>query len=161
MLKTHCLGRKRNRHINYIIQALVIDFLPELENLHDRQLVNLEGPDLEVACCQEILASARNITLDSIHQISNTKFLVASQSHPGHYYPINLDQSTCECDNFLRIWHCKHIATINVHFPQLCPEVDSPSKIPEHVCVPDLPKPTPRSEEESMENLLKDINTLC
>jgi len=56
MLKTHCLGGKHNWHINYIIQALVIDFLPELKNLHDWQLVNLEGPDLEVTYCQEILA---------------------------------------------------------------------------------------------------------
>jgi len=49
VLKTHCLGGKRNWHVNYIIQALVIDFLPELENLHDQQLVNLEGLELEVA----------------------------------------------------------------------------------------------------------------
>ena len=163
MLKTHCLSGKRNRRINYIIQALVIDFLPELENLHDRQLVNLEGPDLEVACRREILVSTRNITPDSIRQISDAKFLVASQSHLGHFYLINLDQSTCECNDFPRIRHCKHIAAINVHFPQLCPEVDSPSEIPERVHVPDLPEstPTPRSEEESTEILLQDINALC
>jgi len=46
VLKTHCLGGKRNRRVDYVIQALVVDFLPEIKSRHGRQLVNLEGPDL-------------------------------------------------------------------------------------------------------------------
>jgi len=34
VLKTHCLGGKRNRCIDYIVQALVFDFLPEFQIRH-------------------------------------------------------------------------------------------------------------------------------
>jgi len=159
ILKTHCLGRKHNRCIDYIIQALVIDYLPELQNRHSRQLVKLEGPNLEAAHRRQILASARNISPDSIHKISKAKFFVTSQSRLGQCYLIDLSQSTCECHNFPRIQYCKHIAAINLHFPQLCPEGDSCPEIPERVHIPDLSESTPR-EEESAENLLKDINAL-
>jgi len=49
VLKTYCLGGKRNQHVNYIIQALVNDFLPELQTWYLQQLVKLEGLDLEAA----------------------------------------------------------------------------------------------------------------
>jgi len=98
---------------------------------------------------------------DSIHQISNTKFLIASGSHLGHHYPININERTCDCADFPRIWHCKHIAALNVHFPRLCPKVGNSSKIPENACILDLPKPTARSEEETAQILLKNINVLC
>ena len=39
--------------------------------------------------------------------------------------------------------------------------MDSCSEIPEHARILDLPKPTPRLEEETAEILLKDINALC
>ena len=76
---------------------------------------------------------------------------------------INLTQSACNCNNFPRIWYCKHIAAIYVHFPQLCPKESSPSIIPECVHVPDLPQcdHAPRLEEESAEIVLRDINVLC
>jgi len=161
VLKTHCLGRKRNRRVDYVIQALVVDFLPEIKTWHGRQLVNLEGLDLLARRHRQILASAKKIPQDSICQISDTQFFVASESHLGNHYPIDLNRSACGCTDFPRIQYCKHIATINVHFPQLFPMVDSTSKIPECVRVPDLPKHTSRSEEESTEILLKEINALC
>jgi len=98
---------------------------------------------------------------DSIRQISDTEFLVASGSHLGHHYLIDINERTCDCADFLRIRHCKHIAALNVHFPQLCPKVGNGSKIPERACVLDLPKPTARSEEKTAQILLKDINVLC
>jgi len=98
---------------------------------------------------------------DSIRQISDTKFLVASGSHLGHHYPININEQTCDCADFPRIRHCKHIAALNVHFPQLCPKVGNGSKILERACILNLPKPTARSEEETAQILLKDINALC
>jgi len=161
VLKTHCLGGKHNRRVDYVIQALVVNFLPEIKTRHGQQLVNLEGPDLLAWRRRQILASAKKIPQDSIRQISNTQFFVASESRPGNYYPIDLNRSACGCTDFPRIRYCKHIAAINVHFPQLFPMVDSTSEIPEHVCVPDLPKRTSRSEEESAEILLKEINALC
>jgi len=50
VLKTHCLGSKHNWHVNYIVQALVFDFLPEFQIQHSRQVARLEGLDLEAAC---------------------------------------------------------------------------------------------------------------
>ena len=138
----------------------MIDFLPEFQIWHSQQVAGLEGLDLKATYCQQILQSARKIALDSIHQISNTKFFIASESHLGYHYLINLNEPTYDCVDFL-IWHCKYIAAINMYFPQLCPKVDSHSEIPECICIVDLPKPTPRLEEKTMEILLKDINILC
>jgi len=101
------------------------------------------------------------MSLDSIRQISDTEFLVTSGSHPGHHYLIDINEQTCDCADFPRIRHCKHIAALNVHFPRLCPKVGNGSKIPERACVLNLPKPTARSEEETAQILLKDINALC
>jgi len=159
VLKTHCLGGKRNRRVDYIIQALVLDFLPEIQTRLSRQAVKLEGPNLEAARRKQILRIARNISPDSIRQIGDAKFFVASKSRPGHHYMIDLNQLNCDCYDFPRIRHCKHIAAINVHIPGLCPKVDRPSEIPERARVPVLPKHTPRPEESA--RILKDINALC
>jgi len=125
--------------------------------------------------------SIRNISPDSIYYVGSTTFYVASQSCLGYHYLIDLAQSACNCDDFPRIWFCKHIAAINVHFPQFCSKGNCPSKIlecvcvpnlsehmcipnmPEHMHVPDMPEceHTPRSEEESVEIVIKDISTLC
>jgi len=159
VLKTHCLGSKCNWHVDYIIQALVLDFLPEIQTQLSQQAVKLEGLNLEAACHKQILRITRNISLDSICQIGDTKFFITSESCPGHHYTIDLNQLNCNCYDFPRIWHCKHIAAINVHIPGLCPKVDCPSKILECMCIPILPKPIPRPEEST--KILKDINTLC
>ena len=159
-MKTHYLNGKRNHRIDHVIKTLVFDLLPEVENRHTRQFYGIEGPDLEGARRQKIQASARNTPPDSIHQVSGYTFLVASGSQPGHNYSINLMQSTCDCDDFPRIRYCKHIAAIYVHFPQLCPKGSSPSQIPERLRAPDPPQRAPRSDEDSADILLKDINAL-
>ena len=103
------------------------------------------------------------MSLDSIYQVSNTEFLVASESHPGHRYPINLTELTCNCNNFLRIRFYKHIAAVNVHFPQLFPKKSSSSEIPELRRAQDLPQTALESdanEDEECTILLKDINEL-
>ena len=134
--------------------------MPEYHNQHERQVLGLEGPDLEAARRRQILASARNISRDSIRQISDAEFSVASETHPDHLYRIDLTKSTCDCSDFPRIRHCKHIAAINVHFPQLYPKVDNHPEMQEHVHVPDLPKSTLRSQQETPEILLEDIDAL-
>jgi len=159
-LKSHYLGGKCNWRIDYIIQALMGDFLTDFQNWHDRQTFRLEGPDLEGSRCQQIQASARNIALDSIQKISDTTFSVASGSRPLCRYSIDRNQSTCDCDDFPRIRFCKHIAAINLHFPELPQKRISPPEIPEGVRIPHLPQPAPRSDQESVDILLKDINAL-
>jgi hypothetical protein len=127
VLKTHYLGGKRNLRVDHIVQTLVIDVMPHYDFCHRRQIAGLDGPDLEGARRQKILAGT-GMSLDSIQHIGGTKFSVASETHPGHQYAVDLTltQSTCGCADFPRIRYCKHIATVNMHFPQLCPKESSP-----------------------------------
>jgi len=132
---------------------------------HERQAIGLEGLGLGDKCRQQILASARNIPLDSIHQVNDSKLFVASESYLGHRYLVDLSDSTydCDCDDFPRIRFCKHIAAVNVYFPELFPEPERTSspKIPECACVQDLPQIAPESDVDKRVVLLKDINALC
>ena len=165
-MKSHYLAGKRNRRIDYIIKTLVKKFVPDFQIRHQRQTIGLEGWDLGDKRRQQILASARNIPLDSIHQVNDTEFFVDSESYPGHRYLIDLSDSTCncDCDDFLRIQFCKHIAAVNVYFPESFPEPEesSSSEIPEPARAQDPPQSTPRSDaDEERDILLKDINALC
>ena len=160
-MKSHCLDGKRNRRIDYIIQALVFDFLSDVENWHKRQIIGLEGPDLEDTRRQQILATARNISPDSIQKVSDAKFLVDSESRPGHQYTIDLKQSTCDCADFPRIRFCKHIGAINVQSSLPPSKAGKFYEIPKPVRAPDPPQVAPTSDEESIDTLLGDINTLC
>jgi hypothetical protein len=90
------------------------------ENRHERQTVGFEGLDLAGGRRQEIFASAGLISRDSILQFTRTQFHVASQSRPGAFYSIDLNSTTCDCQDFPRIRFCKHIAAIHIHFPHLC-----------------------------------------
>ena len=162
-MKTHYLGGKRNQRVNSIVRTLVLKVVPDFDFKHRQQLTNMKGLNLNDSHHRRVEASARNISPDSIHYVDGTTFYVASQSLLGHYYLIDMTQSACDCKDFPRIRYCKHIAAIDMHFPQLCPKGNSSSKIPERMYVPDMPerKHTPRSEEESTEIILKDISALC
>ena len=100
VLKSHCLDGKHNRWIDYIIQALVFDFLSDVENRHKRQIIGLEGPDLEDTRRQQILTTARNISPDSIKKVNDNEFVVASESIAGHRYMICYDPPTCRAPTF-------------------------------------------------------------
>jgi hypothetical protein len=88
-------------------------------NRHERQIVGFEGLDLAGDWRWEILTSARNISRDSVLQFNHTQFHVASQSRSGTFHSIDLNLMTCNCQDFPRIWFCKHIAAIHLHFPHL------------------------------------------
>jgi len=168
MLKSHYLGGKHKECVDYIIKTLVKKFVPDFQIRHVRQTVGLEGQDLECKCHQQILASARNIPLDSIHQVNDTEFFIAPESYLGHRYMINISDSTCDCncDDFPRIRFCKHIAAANMYFPEYFPELfpepeSSSSEIPEHMHAHDQPQSTPESDADKERTiLLKDINVL-
>jgi hypothetical protein len=112
--------------------------VPYYQNRHLRQTVSFEGLDLAAAQQLEIKASAKNISLDSVLNFNLSHFYVASESHPGEFYVIDLIQSTCDCADFPRIHFCKHIAAIYIHFPHLCPERDYAPIPPEEVTVSQL-----------------------
>ena len=139
--------------------------MPDFQIQHERQAIRLEGLGLGDKHRQQILASARNIPLDSIHQVNDSELFVASESYPGHRYLVDLSDSTydCDCNDFPRIRFCKHIAAVNIYFPELFlePERTSAPKIPERAPIQDQPQITPESDVDKRVVLLKDLNALC
>jgi hypothetical protein len=134
---------------------------PYYQSRHARQTVGLEGLDLAGKRRREIMASARNITEDSILQFDPTQFHVASQSRPRQFYAIDLHRSTCDCYDFPRIRFCKHIAAIQIHLPHLFPEPTSPTMTPEVTQAPHQPQPQRASQvDESLASLTQDIASL-
>jgi hypothetical protein len=141
--------------------------VPYYQNWHMQQVVGLKGPDLAGQRRQQLLTGTRGTTCDSIQQFDSMQFHVTSESRPGAYYEINLDRSTCNCPNFLRSRFCKHLATINVHFPHLCTQESSPPSDPDFGGAFDTPEhvPTPEvcqtsSPQESIQKLMQDIKLL-
>jgi hypothetical protein len=132
---------------------------PYYQNRHARQHVGLEGPDLAGKRRREIMASARNITIDSIQQFDPTQFHVASQSRLGVYYAIDLHRATCDCEDYPRIKFCKHIGAIYVHFPHLSVEANHSAVSQEAPEAPDRPQRVFR-QEESLQSLTQDISNL-
>ena len=134
------------------------------EDRHARQSVGLEGPDLLGQRRREILANAENITRDSIQDFGDTfQFHIASLSHPGEYYVVDLHQPICNCEDFSQILFCKHIIAIYVHFPHLNPEgkqstsLLAPGYVQQDSATP--PHHVPR-EGESLQSLSQDIFSL-
>ena len=166
-MKSHFLDGKRNRRIDHVINVLVENMVPYYQNRHARQIVGLEGPDLAGQRHRQLMTGARGTARDSIQQFDSTQFHVASESRPGAYYEINLDQSTCNCPDFPRSRFCKHLAAINVHFPHLCKQESSPLQDTEFAGLLDLPERvhTPEvrrtsSPQESLQKLMQDIKQL-
>ena len=94
--------------------------VPYYQNRHERQVVELEDPDLAGQRQRELLSSAKETSIDSIQQFDDITFHIASESRPRSYYEIDLCRGTCNCPDFLRVWYCKNLAAISVHFPHLC-----------------------------------------
>ena len=140
--------------------------VPYYQNWHKRQAVGLEGPDLAGQRHRQLLAGARGTSRDSIQQFDSTRFHIASASRPGAYYEIDLNRS-CNCPDFPRIRFCKHLATINVHFPHLCTKDNNPpidrgiggaSNAPQCVPTPDVCRSS--SPQESLQKLKQEIKLL-
>src|SRR6267142_1730704 len=149
VLKSYWLDGKWNRHIDHILYTLVVYMNQYYLNWHERQIVGFEGLDLAGGWRREIIASARTISWDSVLQFNRTHFHVASQSRPGALYSIDLNLTTCNCQDFPRIRFCKHIAAIHLHFPHLCFEQSDPIMPLEYSLVPDQQKGDPDSDSDS------------
>jgi len=159
VLKSHWLDSKRNRRIDRVVYTFINYMVPYYQNRHMRQTVGFEGLDLAAAWQQEINASAKNISVDSVLNFDSSHFHVASESRPGEYYAIDLIQSTCDCADFPRIRFCKHIAAVYVHFPHLCPETDYAPTPPEDVTV-SQPQHTATHSLNTLQVLTEDITRL-
>src|SRR6267142_1162524 len=149
VLKSHWLDGKRNCHIDYILYTLVVHMNQYYLNRHERQIVGFEGLDLAGGRWWDIIASAQTISRDSVLQFNCTQFHVASQSRPGALYSIDLNLTTCNCQDFPRIRFCKHIAAIHLHFPHLCFEQSDPIMPLEYSLVPDQQDGDPDSDSDS------------
>jgi hypothetical protein len=132
---------------------------PYYRSRHDQQAVGLEGLDLVAVQWSQIHSSTKDISPDSILQFDHIQFHVASQSHPGEYYVIDLHQPACDCADFPRIQFCKHIAAIYTHFPHLSPKGIDASVLTEDITSSFQPERTP-SQEDSLQNLTQDIAAL-
>jgi hypothetical protein len=121
VLKSHWLYRKCQRQIDHVIVTLVTGMVGYYKNKHSHQIVSLDGKDLMAEHRQELLERAAEIPSDSIQKLDHTQFCVASKSQPGLYHTVDLHRSTCQCEDFLRIRFCRHIAAILCHFPKLSP----------------------------------------
>ena len=167
MLKSHFLDGKRNRRIDFLIHTLVNEMVPYYQNRHAQQAVGLEGPDLAEKRRRQLLAHAKGSARDSIQQFDSTQFHVASESNPGLYYEIDLNQLTCNCRDFPRSRFCKHLAAIYVHFPHLCPKESRPPIDLKIGGTLDPPQGAPITEirrtsspQESVQTLLQEIKLL-
>jgi hypothetical protein len=89
---------------------------------HDRQSVGVDGKDLAGKWQQELLEHAADIPSELIQKFDETQFHIALKFWLGLYYAVDLHRSTCECEDFPRIWFCRHIAAILFHFPELSPQ---------------------------------------
>src|SRR5216683_4061480 len=96
--------------------------VPYYENRHSHQIVGLNGKDLVMEHQEEILECAPDIRSNSIQRFNHTHFHVASKSWPGLYHTVDIHQLTCECEDFLRIQFCRHIAAVLFQFPKLSPQ---------------------------------------
>ena len=132
VLKSHYLDSKWNWHIDRVVYTLVKHLEPHFRSRHARQTIGFEGPDLAAARRAEIRASARDMALDSVLNFDSSHFHVASQSHPGEFYAIDLIESICDCPDFPRIRFCKHIAAVYLHFPHLSPGESTAPVASEH-----------------------------
>src|SRR6267142_916271 len=149
VLKSHWLDGKRNRRIDHILYTLVVHMNQYYLNRHERQIVGFEGLDLAGGRRRDIIASAQTISRDSVLQFNHTQFHVASQSRPGALYSIDLNLTTCDCQDFPRIRFCKHITAIHLHFPHLCFEQSDPIMPLEYSLVPDQQEGDPDSDSSS------------
>ena len=156
-MKSHWLNSKQNRCIDRVIYTLVQQLEPYYQSWHARQTIGFEGPDLTAARREEIKASTRDISLDLVLNFNSAHFHVASQSRPGKFYVIDLIQSTCNCPDFPRIWFCKHIAAVEVHFPHLCPEENTAPIIPRDLTVPSQPECVPISSHNALQAVTQEL----
>jgi hypothetical protein len=100
-----------------------------------------------------IVASARDIHPNSIVQYNDTQFDVASQSHPGAFHSVDLNLSTCDCQDFPKIRFCKHIAAVRIHFDPDESDLDSSDVYD--------PKFTPAPRKETPQTLAQEIMVVC
>lgn len=84
-----------------------------------RQRYGFEGPDLEISARLKIQDRAKSIPRDDITLIEGQEnlFYVRSQSAPGRYR-IDIEAYTCECNGYPLISFCKHLAAVQIHFPE-------------------------------------------
>ncbi|KAJ7238362.1 hypothetical protein C8J57DRAFT_1528679 [Mycena rebaudengoi] len=77
---------KRNRRLDHLLHTLLNDVLPYYALKQRRQELGFEGPDLEVKKRKDIIKRSKVYVKDDIQQISDSKYLVPSQSNPSKLY---------------------------------------------------------------------------
>jgi hypothetical protein len=165
MLKSHWLYGKCHCRIDHVIVTLVMGMVGYYENKHSCQIVSLDGKDLMVECRQELLERAAEIPSESIQKLDDTQFHIVSKSRPGLYHTVDLHRSICQCEDFLRIQFCRHIAAVLCHFPELSPQeintISSSGSSPEGTESEDCPQRVHvHRPKQTIQVLAQDISML-
>jgi hypothetical protein len=106
-------------------------------------LTGFEGPDLEVKKRKDIIKRSKVYVKDNIRQISDSKYLVPSQSNPSKLYEVDLDAYTCQCLDYPVISYCKHLCAVQELFDE---PGSPPNGIRPHIqSLSPLPLPLPPS----------------
>ncbi|KAJ7059989.1 hypothetical protein C8F01DRAFT_1084415 [Mycena amicta] len=71
--------------------------------------MGFEGDDLQTKKRRKIVERAQAFTLKDINVESLSVYLVASKSHTGVSYTINIDAWSCDCPDYPLIEFCKHL----------------------------------------------------
>jgi len=76
VLKSIWLEGKRNRRVDHLIHTLVMEFLPEVEIRHKRQMLGMEGLNLAEKRRRQIQTRAPETPLSKIEKIDDLHFKV-------------------------------------------------------------------------------------
>ncbi|KAJ7282530.1 hypothetical protein C8J57DRAFT_1554562 [Mycena rebaudengoi] len=123
---------KRNRRLDHLLHTLLNDVLPYYALKQRRQELGFEGPDLEVKKRKDIIKRSKVYVKDDIQQISDSKYLVPSQSNPSKLYEVNLDAYTCQCLDYPLISYCKHLCAVQELFDEPGSPSDDIHPLPSH-----------------------------
>ncbi|KAJ7247685.1 hypothetical protein C8J57DRAFT_1522674 [Mycena rebaudengoi] len=150
VLKDKFLHGKRNRRLDHLLNTLVNEVLPYYALKQRRQDLGLEGPDVEIRKCQDILKKSTTYTMDDIDVLGDSLYRVRLESDPSRSYEVDMDAYTCECLDYPIISFCKHIAAVQRLFnedqtgvPIGTPKIPAQQQPPS---LPTLPSAPPKSK---------------
>lgn len=122
ILKGKFLEGKCNRRIDHLLYVLLCRVIDYYALRVGRELIGLEGPDLEVQRRQAIVESGLHIPAGSVQQkedrdLALGQYLVKSESRADTSYLVDIAAYTCTCPDFPSISYCKHIFAVQRYFP--------------------------------------------
>ncbi len=124
------------------------------QHRHRCQEIGFESGDLAKKHKDAVLAHAQTISGESIIPLGDAKFHVVSQSFLGQKYVIDIRVAICDCQDFPRIWLCKHLAAVQTQYPHISSFQNLQSITPQICSQPQIPSQLTPSDSLSGGGLL-------